>query len=69
MTQRASISRKRSVFRASETAKDFQTESLACSRLDEFAYQLLRQLTGRTIGLLHTSWLEHKNQFSIGRRS
>lgn len=39
----------------------------AASRLGEFAYQLLRQLTGSTIGLLHTSWLEHKTGFGIGR--
>jgi hypothetical protein len=39
----------------------------AASRLGEFAYQLLRQLTGSTIGLLHTSWLEHKTAFGIGR--
>jgi hypothetical protein len=39
----------------------------AASRLGEFSYRLLRQLTGNTIGLLHTSWLEHKSGFGIGR--
>ena len=39
----------------------------AASKLGEFAYQVLRQLTGSTIGLLHESWLEHKNAFGIGR--
>jgi hypothetical protein len=39
----------------------------AASMLGEFAYRLLSRLTGNTIGLLHTSWLEHKSSFGIGR--
>jgi hypothetical protein len=39
----------------------------AAARLGEFVYQILRGLTGATVGLFHTSWLEHRDRFGIGR--
>jgi hypothetical protein len=39
----------------------------AAARLGEFAYQILRRVTGSTVGLFHTSWLEHRDGFGLGR--
>ncbi|MEC4815738.1 MAG: hypothetical protein SAK29_21050 [Scytonema sp. PMC 1069.18] len=39
----------------------------AASVLGDFAYRVLRQATGDTIGLYRTSWLQHKDKFGIGR--
>jgi len=39
----------------------------AAARLGEFVYEVLRQVTGATVGLFHTSWLEHRDRFGIGR--
>jgi hypothetical protein len=39
----------------------------AAARLGELAYDVLRAVTGATVGLLHTSWLEHRDQFGVGR--
>ena len=39
----------------------------AATRLGEFAYQVLRRVTGSTVGLYHTSWLEHRDGFGLGR--
>jgi hypothetical protein len=39
----------------------------AAARLGDFAYQILRSLTGTTVGLFHTSWLQHRDRFGVGR--
>ncbi|KAF3890249.1 MULTISPECIES: hypothetical protein [Nostocales] len=39
----------------------------AASVLGNFTYQVLRKVTGDTIGLYRTSWLQHKDGFGIGR--
>jgi hypothetical protein len=39
----------------------------AAARIGEFAYQVLRRVTGSTVGLFHTSWLEHRDDFGLGR--
>ena len=39
----------------------------AAARLGQIAYQALRTVTGATVGLLHTSWLEHRDGFGVGR--
>jgi hypothetical protein len=39
----------------------------AAARLGEFVYQVLRRVTGATVGLFHTSWLEHRDGFGVGR--
>jgi hypothetical protein len=39
----------------------------AAARLGELAYEVLRAVTGSTVGLLHTSWLEHRDGFGVGR--
>jgi hypothetical protein len=39
----------------------------AAGRLGELAYQVLRATTDATVGLLHTSWLEHRDRFGVGR--
>ena len=39
----------------------------AAARLGELAYKVLRAVTGATVGLLHTSWLEHRDHFGVGR--
>lgn len=39
----------------------------AATRIGEFAYQVLRRVTGSTVGLFHTSWLEHRDGFGLGR--
>lgn len=39
----------------------------AATRIGEFAYQVLRRVTGGTVGLYHTSWLEHRDGFGLGR--
>ena len=39
----------------------------AAARLGEFVYQILRRVTGATVGLFHTSWLEHRDRFGVGR--
>jgi hypothetical protein len=39
----------------------------AATRIGEFAYQVLRRVTGGTVGLFHTSWLEHRDGFGLGR--
>jgi hypothetical protein len=39
----------------------------ASAILGNFAYQVLRQATGTTVGLYHTSWLQHRDKFGIGR--
>ena len=39
----------------------------AAARIGEFAYQVLRRVTGSTVGLFHTSWLEHRDGFGLGR--
>lgn len=39
----------------------------ATSMLGNFAYQVLSQATGNTIGLYRTSWLQYKDGFGIGR--
>jgi hypothetical protein len=39
----------------------------AAVRLGELAYEVLRAVTGATVGLLHTSWLEHRDRFGVGR--
>jgi hypothetical protein len=39
----------------------------AAARLGEVAYDVLRSITGATVGLLHTSWLEHRDDFGVGR--
>jgi hypothetical protein len=40
---------------------------IAAARLGELAYEVLRAVTGATVGLLHTSWLEHRDRFGVGR--
>ena len=39
----------------------------AAARLGELAYEILRATTDATVGLLHTSWLEHRDRFGVGR--
>jgi hypothetical protein len=39
----------------------------AAAKLGQIAYQVLRSVTGATVGLLHTSWLEHRDGFGVGR--
>ena len=39
----------------------------AAALLGEFAYEVLRQVTRATVGLFHTSWLQHRDRFGIGR--
>jgi hypothetical protein len=39
----------------------------AAARLGEIAYEILRAITGASVGLLHTSWLEHRDGFGVGR--
>jgi hypothetical protein len=39
----------------------------AASIVGNFAYQVLSKVTGDTIGLYRTSWLQHRDGFGIGR--
>jgi hypothetical protein len=39
----------------------------AAAVVGNFAYQILRKTTGSTIGLYHTSWLQYRDEFGIGR--
>jgi hypothetical protein len=39
----------------------------AAAKLGELAYEVLRAVTGATVGLLHTSWLEYRDRFGVGR--
>ena len=39
----------------------------AAAILGSLAYQVLRQVTGDTIGLYRTSWLQHRDRFGLGR--
>ena len=39
----------------------------AAARIGTFAYQVLRRVTGDTVGLFHTSWLERQDAFGLGR--
>ena len=39
----------------------------AASMLGNFAYQVLSKVTGDTIGLYRTSWLQYRDSFGIGR--
>jgi hypothetical protein len=39
----------------------------AAAKLGAFAYQILRRMTGTTVGLFHTSWLQHRDRFGVGR--
>ena len=39
----------------------------AAARIGNFAYQVLRRVTGDTVGLYHTSWLERRDGFGLGR--
>lgn len=39
----------------------------ATTVIGNFAYQILRQATGSTIGLYHTSLLQYRDKFGIGR--
>lgn len=39
----------------------------AAAVLGNFAYQVLRQTTGTTVGLYRTSWLQYRDKFGIGR--
>jgi hypothetical protein len=39
----------------------------AAAKLGEFAYRILQLATGSTVGLLHTSWLEHRDALGLGR--
>lgn len=39
----------------------------AAARLGAFACQLLRRMSGTTVGLFHTSWLQHRDRFGVGR--
>ena len=39
----------------------------AAARIGEFAYEVLHRVTGGTVGLFHTSWLEHRDGFGLGR--
>jgi hypothetical protein len=39
----------------------------AAAKLGELAYEVLRAVTGATVGLLHTSWLEYRDSFGVGR--
>jgi hypothetical protein len=39
----------------------------AAARMGQLAYDVLRSITGATVGLLHTSWLEHRDNFGVGR--
>lgn len=48
-------------------AATFATALGAASSLGSFAYKVLSQTTGNTIGLYRTSWLQYKDKFGIGR--
>jgi len=39
----------------------------AATRLGTFAYQVLRRVTGNTVGLYHTTYLEVRDGFGLGR--
>ncbi|HEX5936592.1 MAG TPA: hypothetical protein VFZ75_02710 [Actinomycetota bacterium] len=39
----------------------------AAAQIGNFAYQVLRRATGSTVGLFHTSWLERRDRFGLGR--
>ena len=39
----------------------------AASTLGNFAYQVLDKVTGDTVGLYRTSWLQYRDKFGIGR--
>jgi hypothetical protein len=39
----------------------------AAAQIGDFACQILRRVTGSTVGLFHTSWLEHRDGFGLGR--
>ncbi|MBR8839321.1 MAG: hypothetical protein DSM106950_36300 [Stigonema ocellatum SAG 48.90 = DSM 106950] len=39
----------------------------AASLLGNFSYKVLSKVTGNTIGLYRTSWLQHRDGFGIGR--
>ena len=39
----------------------------AATRLGTFAYQVLRRVTGSTVGLYHTTYLEVRDGFGLGR--
>lgn len=39
----------------------------AAAQLGKFAYQILSKVTGSTVGLYRTSWLQYRDRFGIGR--
>ena len=39
----------------------------AAAILGGFAYQILRQATGNTVGLYHNSWVQYRDRFGLGR--
>jgi hypothetical protein len=39
----------------------------AAAQIGSFAYQVLRRVTGSTVGLFHCSWLQHRDSFGLGR--
>jgi hypothetical protein len=39
----------------------------AATQIGNFAYQVLRRVTGSTVGLFHCSWLQYRDNFGLGR--
>ena len=48
-------------------AATFATALGAASVLGNFAYKILGKVTGDTVGLYRTSWLQYRDKFGIGR--